>query len=122
MLQRIYGVAFATDKELRQYLAMMQEAEKRDHRKLGKELGLFIFSDLIGPGLPIYTDKGATIRREIINYSNELQSAIGYQEVHTPNINKADLFKVSGHYEKFEGDMLKVVSHYTDEEYFLKPP
>lgn len=121
MLQRIYGVAFATDKELRQYLAMMQEAEKRDHRKIGKELGLFIFSDLIGPGLPIYTDKGATIRREIITYSNELQSSIGYQEVHTPNINKADLFKVSGHYEKFEGDMLKVVSHYTDEEYFLKP-
>jgi threonyl-tRNA synthetase len=121
MLQRIYGVAFATDKELRQYLAMMTEAEKRDHRKLGKELGLFIFSDLVGPGLPIYTDKGATIRREIINYSNELQSAIGYQEVHTPNINKADLFKTSGHYEKFEGDMLKVVSHYTDEEYFLKP-
>ncbi|MFA6285406.1 MAG: threonine--tRNA ligase [Parcubacteria group bacterium] len=121
MLQRIYGVAFATDKELRQYLAMMQEAEKRDHRKLGKELGLFIFSDLVGPGLPIYTDKGATVRREIINYSNELQSAIGYQEVHTPNMNKADLFKISGHYEKFEGDMLKVVSHYTDEEYFLKP-
>ncbi|MFH0930142.1 MAG: threonine--tRNA ligase, partial [Candidatus Moraniibacteriota bacterium] len=121
MLQRIYGVAFATDKELRQYLAMMQEAEKRDHRKLGKELGLFIFSDLVGPGLPIYTDKGATIRREIIDYSNELQSAIGYREVYTPNMNKADLFKVSGHYEKFEGDMLKVVSHYTDEEYFLKP-
>jgi threonyl-tRNA synthetase len=120
-LQRIYGVAFASKAELKDYLHMLEEAEKRDHRKLGKELDLFVFSDLVGPGLPIYTNKGATIRREIIKYSNELQSAIGYQEVHTPNMNKADLFKVSGHYEKFKDDMLRVVSNYTDEEYFLKP-
>ncbi|PIR73633.1 MAG: threonine--tRNA ligase [Candidatus Moranbacteria bacterium CG10_big_fil_rev_8_21_14_0_10_35_21] len=120
-LQRIYGVVFTQEKELQEYLTQKEEAEKRDHRKLGKELDLFIFSDLVGPGLPIYTPKGATIRREIINYSNELQRGIGYQEVHTPNINKAELFKVSGHYEKFKDDMLKVISNYTAEEYFLKP-
>ncbi len=120
-LQRIYGVAFETKNELKEYLRMLEEAEKRDHRKIGKELDLFIFSDLIGPGLPVYTEKGAIVRREIINYSNELQKAIGYKEVHTPNINKAELFKTSGHYEKFKDDMFKVVSKYTEEEYFLKP-
>ncbi|MFA6973450.1 MAG: threonine--tRNA ligase [Parcubacteria group bacterium] len=120
-MQRIYGVVFESKEKLKEYLHMQEEAEKRDHRKLGKELGLFIFSDLVGPGLPIYTPKGATIRREIINYSNELQSSIGYQEVHTPNINKAELFKISGHYDKYKEDMLRVVSNYTKEEYFLKP-
>jgi len=121
MLTRIYGLAFNTKEELDDYLKMMLEAEKRDHRKIGKEQNLFVFSELIGPGLPLYTAKGAVIRREIINYTNELQSAIGYQEVHTPNMNKAELFKVSGHYEKYKEDMMRVVSNYSDEEYFLKP-
>lgn len=121
MLQRIYGVAFGNKKDLKNYLHMMEEAEKRDHRKLGKELDLFCFSDLVGPGLPLYTHKGAIIRKEIIKYSNDLQKEIGYEEVHTPNINKAELFKVSGHYEKYHDDMLKVISNYTKEEYFLKP-
>ncbi|MFA4833419.1 MAG: threonine--tRNA ligase [Patescibacteria group bacterium] len=121
MLTRIYAVAFANKKELGDYLKMMEEAEKRDHRKLGKELDLFVFSDLVGPGLPLYTFKGTIIRREIINFSNELQREIGYQEVHTPNMNKAELFKVSGHYDKYKEDMFRVVSNYTDEEYFLKP-
>lgn len=120
-LQRIYGVVFENKKDLKEYQIQQEEAVKRDHRRLGKELDLFIFSDLIGPGLPIYTEKGAIVRREIITYSNELQSAIGYKEVHTPNMNKVDLFKVSGHYEKFKEDMFKVVSNYTKEEYFLKP-
>jgi len=121
MLTRIYGIAFVAKKELDEYLKMMEEAEKRDHRKIGKELDLFVISELVGPGLPLYTFKGATIRREIINYSNELQKEIGYQEVHTPNMNKGELFKVSGHYEKYKEDMFKVVSNYTEEEYFLKP-
>lgn len=121
MLTRIYGVAFETKKELENYLAMQEEAGKRDHRKLGKELDLFIFSDLVGPGLPLYTAKGAIIRNEIINYSRQLQEKIGYKEVHTPNINKAELFKVSGHYDKYKEDMFKVISNYTDEEYYLKP-
>lgn len=121
MLTRIYGTCFNTKKELDEYLEMLKEAEKRDHRKLGKELGLFVFSDLVGPGLPIYTPKGAIIRNEIVKYSNELQKSIGYEEVHTPNMNKAELFKVSGHYEKYKDDMFRVVSNYTDEEYYLKP-
>lgn len=121
MLTRIYGVAFAGKKELEGYLHLIEEAEKRDHRKLGKELGLFVFSELVGPGLPLYTFKGATIRREIVKYSNVLQKAIGYEEVHTPNMNKAELFKVSGHYEKYREDMFRVVSNYTEEEYYLKP-
>lgn len=121
MLTRVYGVAFANKGELDNYLDNLAEAEKRDHKKLGKELDLFIFSELVGPGLPIYTPKGAIVRKEIIKLSNELQGEIGYQEVHTPNINKAELFKVSGHYEKYKDDMLKVSSNYTKEEYFLKP-
>lgn len=120
-LQRIYGIVFADKKALKEYKLQQEEATKRDHRKLGKELDLFIFSELVGPGLPIYTHKGAIVRKEIIKYSNELQGAIGYQEVHTPNMNKAELFKVSGHYEKFKEDMFRVVSNYTEEEYFLKP-
>lgn len=121
MLTRIYGVAFASKEELDAYLAQIEEAKKRDHKKLGKELGLFFFSDLVGPGLPLYTFKGTIVRREIVNFSNELQKEIGYQEVHTPNMNKAELFKVSGHYEKYKEDMFRVVSNYTEEEYYLKP-
>ena len=121
MLQRIYGVAFENKQELKEYLIQQKEAKKRDHRKLGKELDLFVFSELVGSGLPLYTWKGAIIRREIINYSNELQKNIGYQEVHTPNMNRAELFKVSGHYDKYKEDMFRVVSNYSKEEYFLKP-
>lgn len=121
MLTRIYGVAFENKKELEDYLKLQIELEKRDHRKIGKDLGLFVFSDLVGPGLPLYTPKGAFIRKQIQNYSNELREEIGYQEVHTPNINKAELFKISGHYEKYKEDMFRVVSNYTKEEYFLKP-
>ena len=121
MLTRIYGLAFATRQDLDNYLKMMAEAEKRDHRKLGKELGLFVFSDLVGSGMPLYTWKGAIVRKAIIDYSNELQREIGYQEVHTPNMNRAELFKVSGHYDKFKADMFKVSSNYSKEEFFLKP-
>ncbi len=121
MLTRIYGLAFETEKELAEHLAMLAEAEKRDHRKLGESLDLMVFSELVGPGLPLYTPKGATILREIKNYSNELQKAIGYQEVQTPNMNRAELFKVSGHYDKYKDDMFRVVSHYTKEDYYLKP-
>ena len=121
MLTRIYGLAFNTKDELDAYETQIEEAKKRDHKKLGKELGLFIFSELVGPGLPIYTFKGTALRREIIDFINKLQVEIGYQEIHTPNMNKAELFKVSGHYEKYKEDMFKVSSQYTKEEYFLKP-
>jgi threonyl-tRNA synthetase len=121
MLTRIYGLAFATRKELEDYIKMREEAEKRDHRLLGEKLDLFVFSDLVGPGLPLYTFKGATILKEIKNYSNKLQNEIGYQEVQTPNMNRAELFKISGHYDKYKDDMFKVISHYTKEDYYLKP-
>ena len=121
MLTRIYGLAFNTKKELEDHLTFLAEAERRDHRKLGNELGLFVFSDLVGPGLPLYTAKGTFIRNTIANFSRELRVAMGYEEVHTPQMNKADLFKKSGHYDKYKDDMFKVVSNYTKEEYFLKP-
>ena len=121
MLTRIYGTAFATKDELAKHLKMLEEAKKRDHRKLGKELELFMFSDLIGPGMPVYLPKGYIVRNEIVEYSRELNKKIGFQEVHTPNVNKADLFRISGHYDLYKDDMLEVKSHYTDEDYFLKP-
>ncbi len=121
MLQRIYGTAFETKEGLDEYLRLKAEAEKRDHRKIGKELELFVFSDLVGAGLPLYTYKGALIRSTIQNFSNELRQKIGYQAVHTPQINKAELFKISGHYDKYKEDMFRVVSNYSDEEYYLKP-
>ena len=121
MLTRIYGLAFETEKELQDHLNMLAEAEKRDHRKLGEALDLFTFSELVGPGLPLYTFKGTAVLNEIKNYSNELQKEIGYQEVITPSMNRAELFKVSGHYDKYKDDMFTVHSHYTKEQYFLKP-
>lgn len=121
MLSRIYGLAFAKKGELAKFLELREEAEKRDHKKLGKELGLFIFSDLIGPGLPIYTPEGTILRNSIKDYSNALRAKMGYLEVHTPQINKADLFKKSGHYEKYRENMFKLESNYTQDEYYLKP-
>jgi threonyl-tRNA synthetase len=121
MLTRLYGLAFSSQQELDEYSVMMEEAKKRDHRKLGRDLDLFVFSEMVGPGMPLYTPKGTVIRNEIVKFSSQLQSKIGYREVHTPQINKGELFKTSGHYDKFKDDMLMVKSHYTDEEYFLKP-
>ena len=121
MLTRIYAAAFESLDELKNYLNTKSEAEKRDHRKLGKDLGLFVFSDLVGPGLPLYTFKGALVRRMIQDYSAELRKKIGYSEVHTPQMNKAELFRVSGHYDKYKDSMFKVISNYTEEEYYLKP-
>ena len=120
-LTRIYGLAFQTPDELKKELASLAEAEKRDHRKLGQHLGLFVFSDLVGPGLPLYTPAGMAVLQEIKDFSRRLRQEIGYQEVQTPNMNKAELFKTSGHYEKFKDGMFNVMSHYTKEEYFLKP-
>src|SRR3989344_1801090 len=121
MLTRVYGTAFPTKEELEEYLKMQEEAKKRDHKKLGKELDLFVFSENVGPGLPLYTPKGTQTLYEIKNYSRALRKETGYQEVQTPQINKGQLFKLSGHYEKFYDDMFKVVSNYSEEEYFMKP-
>jgi len=121
MLTRIYGLAFETKEELEAYILQQEEAKKRDHRKLGKELDLFVFSDLIGGGMPMFTPKGNVVRNAIINFSRELNSKLGFGEVHTPNFNKAELFKISGHYEKYKEDMLTVRSQYSEEDFFLKP-
>lgn len=121
MLTRIYGTAFFTQEELDHYLWLQEEAKKRDHRKLGRELDLFSFSEYVGSGMPLYSPKGALVRRLLNNYVEELQSKQGYLQVHTPQIAKADLFKRSGHYDKYKEDMFRVVSNYSDEEFFLKP-
>ncbi|MFH1244514.1 MAG: threonine--tRNA ligase, partial [bacterium] len=121
MLTRIYGTAFATQAELDKYLWQIEEAKKRDHRKLGRELDLFAFSDLVGAGLPLYTPRGSFLRRTITDFIESVQSKLAYTQVWTPQIAKAELFKTSGHYDKYKGDMFRVVSNYSDEEFFLKP-
>ncbi len=121
MLTRIYGTAWPSEQELAEHLNRLEEAKKRDHRKLGKELDLFVFSDVIGPGMPLFTPRGTAVRNEIVRFSRELNSQIGFEEVHTPNVNKAELFKISGHYDKYKDDMFRVVSHYSEEEFYLKP-
>ncbi|MBU1200754.1 threonine--tRNA ligase [Patescibacteria group bacterium] len=121
MLTRIYGTAFENQKELTTYIHNLEEAKKRDHRKLGKSLDLFSFSDLVGSGLPLYSPKGALLRRLVNQHVEEVQSSQEYLQVWTPQIAKAELFKTSGHYDKYKGDMFRVVSNYSDEEFFLKP-
>jgi threonyl-tRNA synthetase len=121
MLTRIYGLAFATKDELVAYQTMREEAKKRDHRKIAKEQQLLVFSDLVGSGMPLYTPKGNVVRNAIIGYSRELNAKLGFGEVHTPNVNKAELFKISGHYDQYKEDMLSVRSQYVSDEMFLKP-
>lgn len=121
MLTRVYGTAFKSQAELEEFLRLQAEAKERDHRKLAKELDLIVFSELVGAGLPMYTPRGSRLRNAVYNYSRELNRKIGYDEVNTPNFNRAELFKISGHYEKYKDDMLKVVSNYSEEEMFYKP-
>lgn len=121
MLTRIYGVAFETKEELDKYLEMQAEAEKRDHRKLGSQLDLFTFSELVGSGFPLFTPKGTLVRRLLNGYVEELQNNAGFTQVWTPQVAKAELFKISGHYDKYKDDMFRVVSNYSEEEFFLKP-
>lgn len=121
MLTRVYGTAFDSQEKLDEFIHLLDEAQKRDHRKLGKELGLFTFSDLIGSGLPLYTPKGAAIRLAVNNYVESVQVKQGYTQVWTPQIAKAKLFQTSGHYDKYKDSMFRVISNYSDEEFFLKP-
>lgn len=121
MLTRVYGTAFGSKEELEAYLFQVEEAKKRDHRRLGKSLDLFSFAPLVGGGLPLYSPRGALVRRTLNNYIEELQAQAGYTQVWTPQIAKAELFKISGHYEKYKDDMFRVISNYSDDEMFLKP-
>jgi len=119
-MQRLYGVAFATKEELKQHLLMLEEAKKRDHRKLGQELDLFTFSDLVGPGLPLFTPRGTVLRDLIGKFSQDLQQSAGYQKVAIPHIAKVDLYKKSGHYEKYP-ERFSVTSTESSDEFMMKP-
>ncbi|MBR2841330.1 threonine--tRNA ligase [Candidatus Saccharibacteria bacterium] len=121
MLTRIYGVAFATDEELNNYLEQQEEAKKRDHRKLGKELDLFCFSDLVGAGLPLFTPRGTELRELMANYSLSLRGREGFKKVWTPHITKTDLYKTSGHYAKFGDELFMVHSQVSGEDFAMKP-
>jgi len=120
-MQRLYGVAFATQEELDAYLEMLEEAKKRDHRKLGQELDLFTFSPLVGSGLPLFTPRGTVLREELAKFSNELRENYGFQKVWTPHITKIDLYKTSGHWDKFGDELFLVKSQETSDEFALKP-
>lgn len=120
-MQRIYGAAFATEKELRQHLNMLEEAKKRDHRKLGQELDLFVFSDMVGSGLPMFTPRGTVLRDELAAFSNELRQRHDFQKVWTPHITKKDLYEASGHWAKFGDELFLVTSQETSDEMVMKP-
>ena len=120
-MQRLYGLAFESAKELVQHLYMIQEAEARDHRKLGAELDLFVFSDLVGSGLPLFTPRG-TILRELLNdFSQSLRLKAGFEKVWVPHIAKTDLYKSSGHWDKFGDELFLVKSQESSDEFALKP-
>lgn len=120
-LTRIYGLAFGSAKELEAYEKMQEEAKKRDHRKLGVELDLFAFSPLVGPGLPLFTPRGTLLREGLTNFVWALMKPYGYQKVNIPHMAKADLYKTSGHWDKFADDIFHVSSKKTDEIFVLKP-
>ena len=120
ILQRVYGVAFATQKELDEYLFKLEEAKRRDHRKLGKELELFTIDPLVGKGLPLWLPNGTVLREELTNFMKEQQFQRGYQGVVTPNIGNLDLYRTSGHYEKYSDGQFRPIE-VDDEEYMLKP-
>jgi threonyl-tRNA synthetase len=121
MLTRIYGVAFSTEEELNEYLKRQEEAKARDHRKLGKELDLFCFSDLVGAGLPLFTPRGTELRELMANYSLSLRGREGFKKVWTPHITKTDLYKTSGHYAKFGDELFMVHSQVNGEDFAMKP-
>lgn len=119
-MQRLYGVAFATKEELNNHLQMLEEAKKRDHRKLGKDLDLFTFSTLIGSGLPMFTPRGTILREEVEKFAQSYRLKRGYEKVWIPHIAKIDAYKTSGHFEKFP-ELLRFTSSESGDELALKP-
>lgn len=120
-MQRLYGVAFATQEELDQYLERLEQARLRDHRKLGKELDLYTVSPLVGAGLPLFTPRGTVLRDIFSQYSNQLRQAYGFEKVWTPHITKTVLYETSGHWAKFGDELFLVTSQETDDKMALKP-
>ena len=119
-MQRLYGVAFATQEELDAYLTMLEEAKQRDHRKLGQELDLFVFSELVGPGLPLWTPRGTVLKNELDRFVQELRDAVGFQQVSIPHITKKDLYEASGHWAKFKDELFRINTR-EDHEFAMKP-
>ena len=120
-MQRLYGVAFATQEELDAYLERLEQAKLRDHRKLGKELDLYTVSNLVGAGLPLFTPRGTVLRDIMAQYSNQLRQARGFGKVFTPHITKTALYETSGHWAKFGDELFLVTSQETDDNFALKP-
>src|SRR3989344_2763539 len=121
MLTRIYGLAFLNKKDLDAYITQREEAEKRDHRKIGHQLGLFTIAEKVGKGLPLFTPKGAMLRELLNDYSQSLRAQKGWQKVWSPHITKNDLYKTSGHWDKFGGELFLVKSQETSDELVMKP-
>lgn len=122
MLTRVYGITFPKDKELKEYLVALEEAKKRDHRKLGKELELFTFSEKVGMGLPLWLPKGAALRERLEQFMRQAQAKAGYLPVITPHIALKDLYVCSGHYEKYGADAFQPINTPQEgEQFFLKP-
>lgn len=121
MMQRIYGTAFFDKKELKEFIKMREEAKERDHRKLGKELDLFMISPEVGSGLPFWLPKGATIRRTIERYITDKEISLGYQHVYTPIMANVDLYKTSGHWDHYHEDMFPPMDMGDGEMLVLRP-
>ena len=122
MLTRVYGITFPKQKDLTEYLELLEEAKKRDHRKLGKELGLFAFSEKVGAGLPLWLPKGAALRRKLENFLLKEQQKMGYEMVVTPHIGQKELYVTSGHYAKYGADSFQPIKTPNEgEEFLLKP-
>ncbi|MCF8229211.1 MAG: threonine--tRNA ligase [Bacteroidales bacterium] len=121
-LTRLYGITFPKQKQLKEYLELLEEAKKRDHRKLGKELEIYTFSQKVGPGLPLWLPKGAQLRERLEQFLKKVQQDAGYEPVITPHIGKVELYKTSGHYAKYGEDSFKPIqTPVKNEEFFLKP-
>lgn len=120
-MQRLYGVAFASQQELDEYLERLELAKQRDHRKLGKELDLYTLSPLVGAGLPLFTPRGTVLRDIMSQFSNQLRQSYGFQKVWTPHITKKELYETSGHWAKFGDELFLVKSQETSDSFAMKP-
>lgn len=120
-MQRLYGVAFGTDQEMLDYLNMLDEAKKRDHRKLGQEMDLFVFSEMVGSGLPMFTPRGTVLRDALSDFTNSLRQQYGFEKVWVPHLTKTDLYRTSGHWDKFGEELFLVQSQKTSDNFALKP-
>ena len=120
MLQRIYGICFDSEESLEKHLEFLEECKQRDHRKLGKELGIFMFADLVGRGLPMWLPNGFLVRRALVDYITDKEIALGYKHVMTPSLGNVDLYKTSGHWDHYKEDMFPAME-LDDESYVLRP-